>query len=410
VDDAAANLELLSELLGARGYEPRPALSGEHALMAAQADPPDLVLLDVDMPGMNGYEVCRRLKADARLKDIPVIFVSAVFTHADDKVKAFSLGAVDYVIKPFQAEEVYARVETHLRLRRLQVEVEKHSHDLEDLVREKVEEIASAQMATIFALAKLAEYRDDDTGRHLERVGAYCRILAGDMRRDPRHAATMTEQYFDDLSRAAPLYDIGKVAIPDAILLKPGKLTAEEFEEMKRHTTLGADTLRIARSQTEKYVDNLSLAAPLHDIGKVAIPDAILLKPGKLTTEEFEEMKRHTTLGADTLRSVHAEYPGNAFLRMGIEIAQSHHEKWDGSGYPQGLADEAIPLAARIMAVADVYDAVRSKRSYKPAMPHAAATEIILESSGTHLDPAVVDAFAARADEFEAVRILLKSE
>jgi len=352
VDDAVANLELLSELLGGRGYEPRPVLSGELALMAARADPPDLVLLDVDMPGMDGYEVCRRLKADARLKDIPVIFVSAIFTRAADKVKALSLGAVDYVTKPFQAEEVYARVETHLRLRSLQVEVERHSRDLEDLVQEKVEEIVSAQTATIFALAKLAEYRDDDTGRHLERVAAYCRILAGEMRRVPKYAAVFSEQ----------------------------------------------------------YIDNLSRAAPLHDIGKVAIPDAILLKPGKLSAEEFEEMKRHTTLGADTLRSVQAEYPGNAFLRMGIEIAESHHERWDGSGYQQGLAGEAIPLAARIVAVADVYDAVRSKRSYKPARPHSDATEIIREARGTQFDPAVVDAFAARADEFEAVRTVLESE
>ena len=410
VDDAAANLELLSELLEGRGYEPRPALNGGSALAAAQADPPDLVLLDVDMPGMNGYEVCQRFKADERLKDIPIIFVSAVFTRAEDKVKAFSLGAVDYVTKPFQAEEVYARVDTHLGLRRLQLEVELHSRELEDLVQKKVEEIASSQMATIFALAKLAEYRDDDTGQHLERVGVYCRLLAGDMRRHPRYAAAMTEEYIDELSLTAPLYDIGKVAIPDAILLKPGKLSIGEFTEMKRHTTLGADTLRIAQSHAGKYIENLFRAAPLHDIGKVAIPDAILLKPGKLSAGEFEQMKRHTTLGADTLRSVHAEYPGNAFLKMGIEVAQSHHERWDGSGYPYGMAGEEIPLAARIMAVADVYDALRSRRSYKAAMPHAAATEIILESRGSHFDPAVVDAFAVLADEFEAVRTALDSE
>jgi putative two-component system response regulator len=346
VDDAVANLELLSELLRGRGHEPRPVLSGELALAAAQADPPDLVLLDVDMPGMDGYEVCRRLKADAQLKDIPVIFVSAIFTHAVDKVKAFSLGAVDYVTKPFQAEEVYARVETHLRLRRLQIEVEEHSRDLEDLVRQKVGEITNAQMATIFALAKLAEYRDDDTGRHLERAGVFCRILAEEMRRTPRYAAVLTDT----------------------------------------------------------YIDNLSRAAALHDVGKVAIPDAILLKPGKLTAEEFTQIKRHASLGADALREVEAEYPGNDFLKMGIAIAESHHEKWDGSGYPQGLAGEAIPLAARLMAVADVYDAVRSRRSYKPARSHAEAMEIIREAGGSHLDPAVVDAFVARADEFEAVR------
>lgn len=352
VDDAPANLELMSDLLRARGYEPRPAISGVTALAAAAVDPPDLVLLDVDMPGMDGYEVCRRLKADERLQDIPIIFVSAVFTQAADKVKALSLGAVDYVTKPFQAEEVYARVETHLRLRGLLVEVEEYSHGLEVLVEQKVAEIVSAQTATIFALAKLAEYRDDDTGRHLERVAAYCRILAGEMSRAPRFAAVFTPQ----------------------------------------------------------YVENLSRAAPLHDIGKVGIPDAILLKPGKLTTEEFEDMKRHTTLGAETLASVHAQYPGNDFLKIGIEIALSHHEQWAGGGYPRGLVGEAIPVSARVVAVADVYDAVRSKRSYKPAMSHEAAREIVLESRGTHFDPAVVAAFAARADEFQEIRKALDGE
>jgi putative two-component system response regulator len=352
VDDAPANLELLSDLLRGRGYEPRPSLSGAAALAAAQADPPDLILLDVDMPGMDGYEVCRRLKADERLRDIPVIFVSAVFTQTEDKVKALALGAVDYVSKPFQAEEVYARVATHLRLRGLQLEVEKHSRDLEDLVEQKVQEIVNAQMATIFALAKLAEYRDDDTGRHLERVAAYCRILAGELARAPAFATFLIPQ----------------------------------------------------------YVENLSRAAPLHDIGKVGIPDAILLKPGKLDGAELEEMRRHTTLGAETLESVHAQYPGNDFLRIGIEIAKSHHEKWDGSGYPSGLAGRAIPLAARIVAVADVYDAVRSKRTYKPALPHEVARDIVLDSRGTHFDSAVVDAFVARADEFRAIREALDGE
>jgi putative two-component system response regulator len=352
VDDAPANLKLLSGLLRSRGYEPRPALSGAAALATAQADPPDLILLDVDMPGMDGYEVCRRLKADERLRAVPVIFVSAVFTQAEDKVRALSLGAVDYVTKPFQAEELYARVATHLRLRGLQLEVEEHSRRLEHLVEEKVEEIVSAQMATIFALAKLAEYRDDDTGRHLERVSTYSRVLAQEMRRVPRFAALFTAQ----------------------------------------------------------YVENLARAAPLHDIGKVGIPDAILLKPGKLTSDEFEVMKHHTTLGAETLRFVLAQYPGNDFLKVGIEIAQSHHERWDGGGYPQGIAGEGLPLAARIVAVADVYDAVRSRRSYKAAMSHEEAVAVILDSRGTHFDPTVVDAFAARAEEFAAIRVALGEE
>ena len=345
VDDTVANLELLSELLRGRGHEPRPALSGEAALAAARAEPPDLVLLDVDMPGMDGYEVCARLKADAALKDIPVIFISALFTHTEDKVKAFSLGAVDYLTKPFQAQEVFARVDAHLRLRRLQQAQEEYAQSLEELVQMKVAELLDAQMATIYALAKLAERRDDDTGSHLDRTSAYCRLLADQLSCDPTYAPMLTE----------------------------------------------------------RLIENVVQAAPLHDIGKVGIPDAILLKPGKLSEEEFELMKRHTTLGADTLWSVLVQYPGSGFLSSGIEIARSHHERWDGRGYPQGLAGEDIPVAARIVAVADVYDAVRSVRSYKPAMPHAAACEAILGGRGTQFDPAVADAFAARAGEFEAL-------
>jgi putative two-component system response regulator len=345
VDDTVANLELLSELLRVRGYDPRPVLSGEAAFAAALADPPDLIMLDVDMPEQDGYEVCARFKQHDTLRTIPVIFVSAFFIQASDKVKAFSLGAVDYITKPFQAEEVFARVETHLRLRRLQQTAESYSRGLEGLVREKVEELVDAQMATIFALARLAEHRDDDTGRHLERVGAACRLLGGRLR------------------RSGPTSD----------------------------------------ALNGEYVENLYHAAPLHDIGKVGIPDAILLKPGKLTVEEFEDMKRHTVLGADTLKEVQTQYPGNAFLKMGIQIAESHHERWDGRGYPVGLSGRDIPLPARILAVADVYDAVRSVRSYKPARTHADAHAVIVEGRGTQFDPWVVDVYAACEPEFEAL-------
>lgn len=349
VDNEVANLQLLAGMLRERGYEPRPARSGKLALAAAEADPPDLILLDINMPEMSGYEVCQRIKADANLKDIPILFISAS-TDTIDKVKAFSNGAVDYITKPFQVEEVYARVENHLGLRQLQNEVERYSHHLEELVQDQIKEIAMSQMATIFALSKLAESRDSDTGLHLERVRIYCRVLAEEMKSTQRYGTIITKDYIDDLYHAAPL----------------------------------------------------------HDIGKVGIPDQILLKPGKLSIEEFDLMKCHTTIGAETLRSVQLEYSGNAFITLGIEIAQSHHEKWDGSGYPQGLAGEAIPLSARITAVADIYDALRSKRKYKPALSHSKATEIIYMSSGTHLDPAVVEAFRSRANEFAAVRARMK--
>ncbi|MEI6515122.1 MAG: HD domain-containing phosphohydrolase [bacterium] len=344
VDDAFANLELLAGILRERGIEPRPVLSGQLAIMAAQADPPDLILLDINMPVMNGFEVFKRLKMEVALNDIPVIFITAL-TETDDKLKAFSMGAVDYVTKPFQAEEVCARVESHLRLRKLQLDVENYNNHLEDLVQEKIKEISRSQMATIFALAKLAESRDSGTGQHLERVQTLSRILAGELKKMPRYAGTITDL----------------------------------------------------------YLENLYQSAPLHDIGKVGIPDAILMKRGKLSTEELAEMRRHTTIGAQTLTAVHAEFPGNSFLAMGIDIAQAHHEHFNGSGYPEGLSGDAIPLSARIVAVADVYDAMRSARPYKSAMTHDEAADCIIESSGKHLSPDIVAAFARRMGDFQVL-------
>jgi putative two-component system response regulator len=344
VDDAPANLELLAGILRERGIEPRPVLSGQLAIVAARADPPDLILLDINMPVMNGFEVYARLKADATFKDIPVIFITALMETAD-KLKAFSMGAVDYVTKPFQAEEVCARVETHLRLRKLQRDMTTYNNHLEELVQEKIKEISRSQMATIFALAKLAESRDSDTGQHLERVQVLSRILACELRSIPMYAGIITDHYLETLYQAAPL----------------------------------------------------------HDIGKVGIPDAILLKPGKLSPAEFDEMKRHTGFGAETLKSVQSEYPGNSFIEMGIDIAQSHHEKFDGSGYPFGLKGEAIPLSASIVALADVYDAMRSKRPYKSALSHVEATDFIIQSGGKHFNPHIVAAFIRRSGDFAAL-------
>lgn len=344
VDDVAVNLKLLAELLRKQGYEPRPVPSGKLALTAARADPPDLILLDINMPEMNGFEVCKQLKADVALKDIPLIFITGIAETADI-VKAFSMGAVDYITKPFQLEEVCVRIETHLRLRRLQIEVEKYSNHLEDLVQNKIKEISRSQMATIFALAKLAESRDGETGRHLERVQILCRILACELRCVPHYRGIITDH----------------------------------------------------------YIDNLCQAAPLHDIGKVGIADAILLKQGGFSNEEHAQISHHTKIGAETLRSVHAEYPGNSMIAMGIDMAQSHHEKYDGTGYPERLSGDAIPLSARIVALADVYDALRSKRPYKPALSHPDAMEIIIKGRGMQFDPDIVDAFARLSSEFNAV-------
>jgi putative two-component system response regulator len=334
VDDTVTNLHILSEMLEQRGYITRPVPNGKLALRAIEIEPPDLILLDITMPEMDGFEVCQRLKANKVLKDIPVIFISAL-TETLDKVKAFGVGGVDYITKPFQIDEVYARIDTHLKVRRLQLELEKTIQTLEERVQQQVKEISDSQMATIFALAKLAESRDDETGKHLDRVRSSCKILA------------------DGLSAGSDY---------------SGQIST-------------------------KFILNIFSASPLHDIGKVGVSDSILLKPGKLTPEEFEVMKQHTIIGSRTLEAVSRQYPHNSIIFMGIDISRHHHERWDGSGYPDGLAGEAIPLSARIMAVADVYDALRSRRVYKPALTHEAAGEIILQSSAKHLDPVVVKTF-----------------
>ncbi len=344
IDDTAANLRLLDDLLHSRGYGVFAFPRGDMALKAAEQNPPDLILLDINMPDMNGYEVCEKLKSSQKLKDIPVIFISAL-NEPLDKVKAFSTGAVDYVNKPFQFEEVLARVETHLKIHRLQVELEDYNLHLRELVQEQVKEITDSQLATILALAKLAESRDDDTGDHLERVQAFAGILASQL----------------------------------SLMSNYSSIVTPEFSK------------------------NLFYACSLHDIGKVGIPDNILLKPGKLSLEEFEIMKTHSNLGAETLESVYEKYPNNALIKMGIAIARHHHERWDGNGYPAGLAGENIPLPARIMSVVDVYDALRSERCYKAAMPQEQVLRIILEGSGSQFDPTLVEAFVKVANDFDRI-------
>jgi putative two-component system response regulator len=351
VDDTPENLRILWELLSSEGYHTRAVSDGAAAIAAATSSPPDLILLDIVMPTVDGFEVCRRLKLDPRLRDVPVIFLSAL-DEVGDKVRAFTAGGVDYVAKPFQFPEVRMRVETHLRLRRLQVELEAHNRHLVELVSEQVREISDSQMATIFALAKLAEARDGETGKHIERVQLYCRLLA----------ATLAEQ----------------------------STYAGRIEE--------------------SFIENIFLASPLHDIGKVAIRDHILLKQGELTATEFDEMKLHTTLGAQTLEAVKTRYPRNEFLRLGIEIARCHHERWDGNGYPAGLAGTDIPLSARIMAVADSYDAARSRRCYKPALSHSECRSALALRNRSYFDPDVLAAFEDVQGLFEDIASALNDE
>jgi putative two-component system response regulator len=344
VDDNPANLKLMEEILRPRGYEVTSFPRGRLALSAAANAPPDLILLDINMPEMSGYQVCEQLKQSEELSSIPVIFLSAL-NALEDRLQGFRSGGVDYVSKPFQFEEVQARVDTHVKLRRLQKEIESDNDRLQELVRVQIGKIADAQMETIFAIAKLAEARDDDTGKHLERIQAFCGLLAVGMR-----------------------------------------------EETKYKSVIDGGWIR-----------NIFHASPLHDIGKVATPDRILVKPGPLTPEELAVMKMHAALGARTLRTVHEKYPENDFIAMGIDIAQSHHEKWDGSGYPEGLSGERIPLCARIVAVADFYDAVRSKRCYKPARSHDETCAMIFAVCGTHFDPEVLAVFRGLTDTFRDV-------
>lgn len=343
VDDTKYNLDLLVDALGDQ-YDLSVAMSGTTALQLATETPPDLILLDIMMPGMDGFEVLRRLKANAITREIPVIFLTAL-SETGDKAKGFELGAVDYITKPFQIEEVFARVNTHFKLRQVQNSLKQFNGRLQEMVAKQVEEIAQSQQAMIFALAKLSHTRDDDTGLHLERVQHLCKILATELSGSASFSAEITFQ----------------------------------------------------------FIDAIYHASPLHDVGKVGIADSILLKPGKLSDEEFVVMKTHTTIGAATLESVHRQYPHNAFIEMGIDIARYHHEKWDGNGYPDRLAGEAIPLSARVMALVDVYDALRARRPYKEPFSHERAITIIGEESGRMFDPRIVHAFCSVEKQFDAV-------
>ena len=341
VDDDSHVLDVLCQMLECKGYDVFAYTSGIEALAAAGCELPDLFLLDISMPEMSGLEMCELLKQDSALSDIPVIFLSGL-NATQDKIRGFQAGGVDYISKPFQPEEVQARVCTHLKLSAL-----RHKLEYQKLVEMKVYEVSAAQQATIFTLAKLAELRDDDTGAHLERVRDYCQLLA------------------IQLSKGSPYAD---------------HISAE-------------------------FIDCIQHASPLHDIGKVAIPDRILLKPGKLTPDEFEIMKTHTVIGAENMQTVYNRYAGNPFIGMGIEIALYHHERWDGSGYPDGLVGKNIPLSARIMAVADCYDAIRSNRCYRKGLEHEQVKDILQEESGSHFDPEIIKAFMALEDTFNNINV-----
>jgi putative two-component system response regulator len=344
IDDTPANLDVLSDILQGAGFQVVLFPRASSALRTIGKDPPDMILLDIIMPEMDGFDLCAKLKANAATAEIPVIFLSAL-NETTNKVKAFSIGGVDYITKPFQQEEVLARVRTHLSIGQMRQKLETYSHQLEKLVQEKVKEISDSQLATLQAISSLAEFRDEDTGQHTERTRIYCKLIASQL----RNSGLFTDIIDND------------------------------------------------------FIDNIYHAAPLHDIGKIGIPDRILLKPGPLDSDEFEIMKRHVTLGVQTLKSVLDRYPRNTFIKMGMELTGTHHEKWNGSGYPGKLKGGVIPLSGRIMALADVYDALRSVRPYKKSFTHELCSTIIRECSGQHFDPIIVEAFIALESQFAEI-------
>lgn len=340
VDDEPTNLRFLQEILKDE-YQIYLAPSGERALIFLQSNIPDLILLDIEMPKMNGYQVIEAVKRNPAWKDIPIIFLTAQ-EGRDKEQTAFELGAVDYILKPISIGIVKART-------RLHVELESYRKKLEDIVETRTTQLKHTQDAILNMLANMTSYRDNETGMHIKRTTTYSQIMVHSLMRTAHPSYEMDPQYARSIVKSAKLHDIGKVAVPDNILLKPGKLTPEEFELIKLHSVYGAEIL-----------DNA-----IDDLGN-----------------------------------------SSSFLYVAREIIIAHHEKWDGSGYPYQLSGSSIPLSARIMAVADVYDALISKRPYKTAFSHEKAVSIILEETGTHFDPILIELLLPDIQHFREVALL----
>lgn len=349
VDDVPDNLAVLGELLRQANYQVKVANSGRVALrFAAQSPRPDLILLDVMMPEMDGYQVLLALLDNPLTRDIPVVFLTALDASHDEQ-RGLEMGAADYISKPIRPSVVLARVRTQLEAKQARDLLRGQNAFLEAEVARRMAENELIQAVSIRALARLAEIRDPETGNHILRTQAYVELLAQRLQSHPRFADTLNDRYIRLLARSAPLHDIGKVGIPDAILQKPGKLDADEWAIMKTHARLGAEAIEQADLDSEKQLE---------------------------------------------------------FLTLAREIARWHHERWDGSGYPDGLRGDAIPVSARLMALADVFDALISPRVYKAPIPLEQAREIMLAGRGTHFDPDACDVFL---DLFEQMGEIARS-
>lgn len=335
VDDEPRNCKLLEVLLSHEGYRTSSAYSGEQALDMIKHEQPDLILLDVMMSGMNGFQVAGKLKSDPATQQIPIIIVTAL-EDRNSMLTALNMGAEEFISKPVNTTELKVRVRNLLRLKEYSDFLAQHNHILNQQVAERTEELRQSHIDTIFTMTRAAERKDEGTGIHIKRISYYCAVLAREMGMD------------------------------------------------------------------DNFNDMIFYASPMHDVGKIGIPDHILLKPGRLTPEESKIMKTHSILGAEILGAGHSPY-----LKMGHDIALCHHERWSGDGYPSGMKGEAIPISARIMTICDVYDALRSHRPYKPEIGHAETVKIITQGDERtrpeHFDPAVLDAFENCTEKFNAI-------
>ncbi|WP_298441320.1 two-component system response regulator [uncultured Ferrimonas sp.] len=325
VDDTPENIDVLRGILHPK-YRIKAAISGERALKVARSEPqPDMILLDVMMPGMDGYEVCRRLKQDPLTADIPVIFVTAK-DSVQDETHGLEIGAIDYITKPVRPAIVKIRVQTHLALR-------DQTDHLENLVQQRTSELNQSRLEIIRRLGQAAEYKDNETGLHIIRMSHYSKLIAS------------------------------------------------------------------ALGKSEEWAELIFQAAPMHDVGKIGVPDALLQKPGKLTPEEWQTMKRHPEFGAEIIGEHQSQ-----LLFTAREIALSHHERWDGSGYPHGLTGYNIPLSGRVVAIADVFDALTSNRPYKDAWSNEDAIAHVQQNAGSHFDPELVAAFTSVLPQILEIR------
>ena len=358
VDDEPLNIKVVRKHLANAGYQRFVATTEPgQAMGMVRRENPDAMLLDIMMPGISGLDLLKMIRTDLSLTHLPVIILTAA-DSAETRVQALELGATDFLGKPVDPIELLPRVRNAILLKAHYDHLKRYAQHLEERVRQRTAQLASSRLELIHCLARAAEFRDFETGRHVVRVGRYAGMIGRQMGLD--------EETVELLEHAAPLHDMGKIGIPDEILLKPGKLAPDEFQLMQKHCGFGRNTFE------------------------------------PMAADEWRTLKAHTFLGEAIM-----DTPCSPVIQYAAEIALTHHERWDGSGYPLGLAGESIPLSGRITAVADVFDALSSKRPYKPAMPLDKCLSILKEGRGKHFDPQVLDAFLACKEQIVGIMVQL---